>query len=241
MDPSIGGAVTYEIALSYLKHSFSVHRLTKLPFGLYQHPSQYIINSVTDQEARQKLMVDFVKWTLTFPDVWYVTNQQLIKWIQSPVPLTRMNDFIPCVLAAQNPSNAEICDGVDNKGDGQFDIGLKNTCPVMIGAVQSTFGSCFGCPASKPSGVPLPARSGSRVIIPANGCTDNRVWDPVSGTCVVLIRPVATIRAVPSQGANGANGNSPGTAGAKNASLSLKVGSFILLAYFMITLSLLIL
>ena len=50
-----------------------------------------------DQDAKTKLLIAFVKWTLdNFPNVIYVTNQQLIKWIQTPVPMSKISTFFTC-------------------------------------------------------------------------------------------------------------------------------------------------
>jgi hypothetical protein len=58
-------------ALANLKHSFRLHRRTKLPFGLHQHSTSYIANTPANNAARIKLLQDFIEWTLaTYEDVW---------------------------------------------------------------------------------------------------------------------------------------------------------------------------
>jgi hypothetical protein len=97
MDPILNAPADYVEALANFKHSFLLHRRTKLPFSLYQHSSTYIANTPENNVLRAKLLKDFIEWTMAeFTDVWYVTNQQLIEWIQNPVPLNQMQDAIPC-------------------------------------------------------------------------------------------------------------------------------------------------
>ncbi|KAJ3265116.1 hypothetical protein HDU76_012088, partial [Blyttiomyces sp. JEL0837] len=132
---------------------------------------------------KTQLITEFIKWTQTFPDVWYVTNTQLIQWILNPVPAANMASFLPCNAPKVDASQPEICDGLDNKGTGQPDSGLVLTC----GFPDSSFQSCFGCPDT----VPIPASplgskplSGNRLPIPVDGCLSNSIWDPVGGKCV---------------------------------------------------------
>jgi hypothetical protein len=78
---------------------------------------------------RAKLLKDFIEWTVTeFTDVWYVTNQDLIKWMKQPVPLKDMQEAFPCVAPPVDLGNKDICDGIDNDSNGVADDGLTETC-----------------------------------------------------------------------------------------------------------------
>lgn len=195
MDPTLNSASDFQVAMTNLKHSFRLHRQKgKLPFGFYQHQAQYISNTPESNELRLRLLKEFIEWTLTeFDDVWYVTNHDMIKWMEDPVPLSEMVSRYPCVPAPVSPQNQDICDGIDNDGDGIIDNGLTNTC-VFPG--ESTWESCFGCPTILPNtSNPTPDRVGNRQTLPpAEGCGDS-VWDPVGALCVQVDRPDVQTRA----------------------------------------------
>ena len=203
MDPDIRPALgqeTYDLALASLKYSFQIHYERKLPFGLYQHAAQlpggaYLTQYPDAEVKKMQVLTDFVKWIIdTYPDAWFVTNQQLLDWMKSPVPVEKMGAFLPCYLPATDKSNPEVCDGIDNDGDGTIDNGLLETCQFPSNSLKT----CFGCPASIPSpGTPVPARSSNRALVPANGCPVPQTWDTASGKCVDLKRPLVKIADIP--------------------------------------------
>ncbi|KAI8808379.1 hypothetical protein BJ742DRAFT_279066 [Cladochytrium replicatum] len=200
MDPVIDNTASqqsYDQALNYLKFSFDLHYKKKLPFGLYQHIAQLIAWGAEVQLKKTDMLKAFVAYTQTFPDVWYLTNQQLLQWMQSPVPASKMVSFLPCVLPPVDPSNPEICDGIDNNRDGAADTGLLNTCGGGSTPWLSTFQTCYDCPSVMPniSSVPfMYTGARARVSVPDNGCPGTQSWDPVGGKCVELKRPMATPR-----------------------------------------------
>ena len=189
MDPDTPSVTSIDQALANIKYSFQQHYASKLPFGLYQHMAQYIAYT-PDIEARKiKMMTDFMSWAMsTYPDVWFVTNQQLINWIQTPVPSSKMQDFLPCVMPATDASNPEICDGIDNTGSGVGDTPLLSFCTFPL-SVGGSFNSCFGCPSIQPNyTLPLPPRSGTTASAPDQGCPGLQSWAPDKALCLTLNR-----------------------------------------------------
>ncbi|KAJ3197155.1 hypothetical protein HK101_005672 [Irineochytrium annulatum] len=182
MDPIIipQDPTTYDQMIADLQYTFLVHYKQKLPFGLYQHVAQYIAWPADVNAEKTKKIIEFVKWTQTFPGVWYVTNTQLLDWIKNPVPLHRFS--IPCEAPLVSPSQKEICDGIDNNGDGTIDEGVVLQCSYH----DTVFQSCYACPSSPPSLTApitgMPAGS-NRTAVPAGGCTAGP-WDPIAGKCV---------------------------------------------------------
>ncbi len=207
MDPpftTVMSDALYASTLQLYKNNFIQHYNLKLPYGLYQHAAQYVVD-VNMGNQKLKLFKEFFNWMLdTYPDVWFVTNQQMISWIKNPVPVGQFS--IPCVLPPSSSSNKEVCNGNDDNADGVDDTLIANACSYGANS-ETTFSTCFGCPSAPPSvAVPLPVRAGARVTIPDAGCPDNGVWDPVGGVCVAMIRPSPPTARVVGQ-------TSPGTAG----------------------------
>lgn len=211
----------YDVALKNLQYSFNLHRRNKLPFGYYQHASTYVSSTPENNALRTKLLKDFIEWTLTeFDDVWYVTNNQLLDWMQDPVPLSDMQSRLPCLMPP-TAGGPEICDGIDNDGNGITDDGLRASCFFEGGG---TWQSCYGCPAF---GFPspddaTPARTGAgagRALPPPAGC-GVEVWDPVAGACVAVQRPATLTRV--EAGLPGTAGSSPGKSSASGSGGTLR-------------------
>jgi hypothetical protein len=188
MDPDMDGIRNnYDEALEFLKYNFRLHYEKRLPFGLYQHAAQYIAWTPEMNVRRTEIMNEFIRWTLTeFPqgDVWYVTNTQLLEWMLQPVPKSQVGtQLLSCLVPDPKPEMTEICDGIDNDGDGEIDEGLLLTCYYG----DSIFRTCYGCPETLPSpDVPVSAFTTpqKRIRIPEEGCLLTSTWDPVSGLCV---------------------------------------------------------
>ncbi|KAI8833040.1 hypothetical protein BC829DRAFT_85856 [Chytridium lagenaria] len=133
-------STTYEEAAANLRASFLMHYDKRLPFGLYQHVAQYIAWPKDVQDRKTELVIDFIRWTQTFRNVWYVTNQQLLQWIADPKPVDALGNLFTC---GQNDDyKTEVCDGFDNDENGQIDESLVLSCTYG----NQSFQSCFGCP-----------------------------------------------------------------------------------------------
>jgi hypothetical protein len=177
------------------------------PFGIYVHPS-----------ADKAGVVSFIQSLVSKPDVWFVTNDQLLQWMQNPVPASQLanQSYMQC----QKPvTPKEICNGLEtlNITSGVVSGSLLNSCNFNT----SNFATCFNCPATAPVlETPVPASavangtSGYRTPLPDN-CSPFW-WDPVAGQCLCTSSSCAyQDTAVPKQqnGTNGtANGASSGSA-----------------------------
>lgn len=70
-------------------------------------------------------LVSFIKSLSQKPDVWFVTNQQLLQWMKNPVKSSELGkqDYMRC----EQPVIAkEICNGLDDDNNGNIDDGLLN-------------------------------------------------------------------------------------------------------------------
>jgi len=155
------------------------------PFGIYVHPT-HLTNYVglPDTSAYLSMMVSIITNLASQPDVWFVTNQQLLQWMKNPVPASQMASQ-PYMQCTQPVIAQEICNGLDDTNSGTIDKGLTNECNF----VTSDFQTCFNCPATEPTASnPVPASSltagqpGYRYAIP-DTC-DTPWWDPIGNACL---------------------------------------------------------
>ncbi len=80
--------------LAVLKYSFDQHiKGNRTPFTMGMHPDFYIkevdeyYGSAGDYKDRRKVVEQFIDYVLTFDDVRLITAQQLLQWLENPVPL----------------------------------------------------------------------------------------------------------------------------------------------------------
>jgi hypothetical protein len=136
-----------------------------------------------EPEEKVNLYREFIKWALSQKDVYFVTYTQLIEYMRNPVKASELagHPAINCSKFNTYTVNGnEICDGIDNNGDGNIDEGLVENC----GIGNTYFSTCFGCPTSEPSvDDPTPARNGNRITVPFQGCSEG-TWDPLTSNCV---------------------------------------------------------
>ncbi|EGF78635.1 hypothetical protein BATDEDRAFT_90388 [Batrachochytrium dendrobatidis JAM81] len=165
---------------------------TRLPLGIYLHAAVAVTqpNYITGV----RMFMDWIR-SSGHNDVYWVSNQQLLAWMQNPTDIAGSvtNPALDCLMPAVNPSNAEVCDGIDNNGNGQIDEGLTESC--YYPALQASFTSCFGCPTTIPNVTnPVPFTGPrTRKSIPSAGCPNGGTWNPISGTCVNLARQAKVI------------------------------------------------
>ncbi|KAI9027447.1 hypothetical protein CLU79DRAFT_739243 [Phycomyces nitens] len=183
------------------------------PFGVYVHPTHLTTYpGLPDPKPMLDGVLSFLQTIAAKPDVWFVTNQQLLQWMKNPVKASEFGqqDYMKC----QQPVIAkEICNGLDDDHNNQIDDNLLNNCNFGT----SNFKTCFNCPSGAPSlANPTPAsaaQSGSagyRYPVPDN--CDSTWWDPIGNAClctttdcqykeVVVAKPAASNSTTSSSGA----------------------------------------
>lgn len=85
-----------------------------------------------------------------------------------------------------SPSNQEICDGIDNDGDGIADAGLISEC--YYPGKELSFNTCYPCPPAPPSpDNPVPVAPGKSFIF-ASDCSKDSSYDISSNSCIPVTR-----------------------------------------------------
>eukprot|EP01105_Mastigella_eilhardi_P010045 TRINITY_DN2350_c0_g1_i7.p1 TRINITY_DN2350_c0_g1~~TRINITY_DN2350_c0_g1_i7.p1 ORF type:complete len:283 (-),score=61.97 TRINITY_DN2350_c0_g1_i7:36-884(-) len=82
MDLPLTG-VSDEELLAFYMHSFDVHYATnRAPFGVFWHP-------ITIDQGRVDVLLQFLSYATSFPNVFYATEGEVIQWVQNPVTAKR--------------------------------------------------------------------------------------------------------------------------------------------------------
>ncbi|OAQ24568.1 hypothetical protein K457DRAFT_81884 [Linnemannia elongata AG-77] len=175
MDVQLSGSAS--VVAQWFKDNFNRHyQGTRQPFGIYLHPVH--VGNATS------LYNDFFTWAAAQPDVWFVTNQQLLEWMKNPVPASELANQ-PYMKCQQPAVGKEICNGLDDSKAGSIDKDLLQMCNFATGS----WSTCYGCPTANPSVTdPVPARAvaagqtGYRAPVPATCAME--WWDPVAAQCL---------------------------------------------------------
>lgn len=73
-----------------LMHNFKRHYMSnRAPYGLYFHSSWF------KNPSYLSAFQNFISEVLKYPDVWFVTNSQVIEWIKNPKTLDKLATFDP--------------------------------------------------------------------------------------------------------------------------------------------------
>ncbi|KAG0354263.1 hypothetical protein BGZ54_001734, partial [Gamsiella multidivaricata] len=166
-----------DVITGLLHKNFDRHyQGNRAPFGIYLHPVH--VGNAT------QLYNDFFTYARSLPDVWFVTNQQLLQWMQNPVPASLLANQ-PYMKCEQPAVGKEICNGLDDTKSGSIDKGVLETCNFVAGP----WSTCYGCPKSIPSVAdPVPERvaaagqSGYRTPVPSTCAME--WWDPIAAQCL---------------------------------------------------------
>jgi len=183
MDPYLDNSDANTV-LGWLQSTFLAHyNGNRAPFGLYFHVIHLATNypGVTPLTAQINMINQFLDWMQAYDNVWMVTNQQLLGWMQNPVPVTQLDSVasLKCPVPNVDPT-LHICNGIT-----QNELGLLQNCPFT----DFPWTTCYGCPTVPPTpSNPVPPQAspqpGStvRYHLPSNCST--AFWDPVGDKCL---------------------------------------------------------
>ncbi|KAH7886342.1 hypothetical protein F5I97DRAFT_1928192 [Phlebopus sp. FC_14] len=231
MDPWLdaangASAVNDTATLEYMKSTFTAHYTgNRQPIGLYTHPIHLSTTypGVNAPNSTILMINEYLDWVQEQQDVWLVTNEQLLAWVQNPVPVSQLDtvDALKCPTPDVDPS-VHICNGIP-----QNEAGLLQECPFS----DFPFFTCYGCPQTEvsPSNPnppqQVPQGQQARYRLPSNCSTP--FWDPIAGDCLCKSSNCTFTDNSRAIGPNGANLTGGGTGGDDGNSDTLPTPTYV--------------
>eukprot|EP00761_Pharyngomonas_kirbyi_P014363 gb/GECH01014393.1/.p1 GENE.gb/GECH01014393.1/~~gb/GECH01014393.1/.p1 ORF type:complete len:496 (+),score=106.61 gb/GECH01014393.1/:1-1488(+) len=144
MDPQNPQFDNYEL---YKANFDKKHKGNKSPFGIFLHTAWLHRSDNAEKLAK------FMEYASQYDDVWFVTVSQLLQWMEDPMPLSKVRRHVDFGLCeprySREDQEKEVCDGLDNTGDGKVDGGLTQLCQYDGGKMN--FKTCAAeCPSEYP-------------------------------------------------------------------------------------------
>jgi peptidoglycan/xylan/chitin deacetylase (PgdA/CDA1 family) len=219
MDPWLDGNAS--AVLNWMKNTFTAHyNGNRQPFGLYTHPIHVATGypGIPDPTATIAMINNFLDWAQQQPNVWIVSNQQLLDWVRNPVPVSQLGNQASLKCSTpQIDAGTKICNGIPS-----MEAGLIQQCFFS----DSPFYTCYGCPMQPPTPAnpnpPQVSPTGSNAVfrarLPANCSTP--FWDPIGAKCLCTNAQCNFIDQSRPIGPNGANLTGGGTGGSNAPSAS---------------------
>ena len=119
----------YEMLMKNLNRHYNSNRA---PFGLYYHSAWF------NTQHHRKGFMKFLDEILTKPDVYLVTNWQMIQWMRSPTPSSELNSLWKCESKSHvNPCHHPTICNVNSK-QGSRTLRTCQQCPTVYPWVDNT-------------------------------------------------------------------------------------------------------
>ncbi|KAH9004289.1 hypothetical protein EDB86DRAFT_3209363 [Lactarius hatsudake] len=229
MDPWLDNAngasqVNDSATLEYMKNTFTAHyNGNRQPIGLYTHPihTSTTYPGVVVSNSTINMINAFLDWAQVQQNVWIVSTEQLLAWVQNPVPVSQL-DSVAALKCATPQVDQAICDGIPAN-----EQGLLSHCDFP----DFPFFTCYGCPGVVPTpNDPNPTQDTSngqqaRFRLPANCSTP--FWDPIKGQCICTSSTCQFQDNSRPIGPNGANLTGGGTGGSFSSGTASPTNSFV--------------
>ncbi|CAG8550595.1 4560_t:CDS:2 [Paraglomus brasilianum] len=211
MDPLLG--IPVDQGKQWLINSFNQHyKGGKAPFGLYLHPAQ-LLNQPGRPDPGPQITAynSFIQYVLSQPNVYAVTYSQVLAWMKNPVPVSQLANH-PAFKCTVPKLGTEICNGLDDNGDGNIDERLKQQCSLPT----TTITTCYNCPVDTPTPAnPVPKSANQNRFEVSTTC-DTIYWDPVAGKCLCQDQSCA-FTDLSNVGNNSGNSTGGGSGGTNNS------------------------
>jgi len=208
--------------LEYLKSTFTDHYSGKrVPFGLYTHPIHIAagVPGLPTPNSTINMINEFIDWTQEQADVWIVSNEQLLAWMQNPKPISQL-DEVEAFKCPTPQVSEKICNGIPDNEEG-----LLETCPFA----DFPWKTCYGCPIQQVSpsnpNPPQATQDGQQPRFRLPGNCSTPFWDPINGVCLCqndACQFADNSRAIGPNGANltSGQGNDDGAAPSPSATFA---------------------
>ncbi|OZJ01696.1 hypothetical protein BZG36_05489, partial [Bifiguratus adelaidae] len=211
---------------SYMSANFDRHyNGNRQPFGVYVHPVHLSTIPGVPIASGQQAPADYLSSTVSFlssiasqPDVWFVSNEQLLQWMKNPVPASQLASQ-PYMQCQKPVINKNICNGLDDTNSGTPDQGLLNNC--LINNTVS-FSTCWNCPTQVPTtqnpNPPSSVAAGQanyRYPLPDN--CDSVWFDPMTNICLCTNSTCAYQDIAVSNGTNSTNASASAASSGKGS------------------------
>ncbi|KAJ3477649.1 hypothetical protein NLI96_g10319 [Meripilus lineatus] len=224
MDPWLDTAnganeVNDTATLEYMKNTFTAHyNGNRQPIGLYTHPihTSRTYPGAQASNSTINMINQFLDWAQNQQNVWIVSTEQLLSWVQNPAPISQL-DSVAALKCSTPQVDQKICNGMP-----QNEAGLVQVCSFP----DFPFYTCYGCPEQAPTpDNPNPTQKVAdgqqpRYRLPTNCSTP--FWDPIGNQCVCTASTCTfadNSRPIGPNGANltgGGTGQSPASASASS-------------------------
>jgi hypothetical protein len=121
-----------------LQWNFDQHYTSnRSPFGIFLHGAWLL-----EDPTRIQVLADFFSYAASKQGVFFVTNKQLISWMQNPTDIASTQTKFACQTPLPPLPTPEVCDGIDNDLNGLVDDGVSQRCSYSSGYFD-TCGSCY--------------------------------------------------------------------------------------------------
>ncbi|KAF8215626.1 hypothetical protein K438DRAFT_1798990 [Mycena galopus ATCC 62051] len=218
-NPAGSNQINDSATLEYMKNTFTAHYTgNRQPIGLYTHPIHVSTTypGVDPSNSTINMINEFLDWVQQQQNVWIVSNEQLLAWVQNPVTVANLDSVAALKCSTpQVDASQKICNGIPGN-----EAGLLSHCDFS----DFPFYTCYGCPETEPTtGTPnppqqIPSGQQARFRLPSNCSTP--FWDPIGGKCLCTSDQCAFTDTSRPIGPNGANLTGGGTGGQAGASAS---------------------
>lgn len=120
-----------------LKNFNRHYKSSRAPFGLFYHSAWF------NTAHHRRGFIKFIDKILSYQDVYFTTNWQMLQWMRDPTPVNQLSNFEPFK-----------CDHLSNLGaDGKFKFSVcnhANVCNLRHKAGGSRFmKTCMSCPKTE--------------------------------------------------------------------------------------------